>query len=228
MSLFCALALIAAMATQSTAANPESLHIIDRPIRFDAERLRLTVAYRRHHQDPTTSDARITPRMIILHHTGGGSLQSAWATFDPIRAREARPELASAGEVNVSAHYLVDRDGTIYRLMPDSLMARHCIGLNHVAIGIENVGEPERYPLTGAQVTANAALVRNLVRRHPTITHLIGHHEYRRMEGHVYFLERDARYRNHKPDPGFAFMAAVRARLGDLNLSEAPGTHPSK
>ena len=43
-------------------------------------------------------------------------------------------------------------------------MARHCIGLNHVAIGIENVGDGEKLPLTPAQVQADAALVRATAR----------------------------------------------------------------
>ncbi len=222
MSARWALTMVVMFAAHNSAMSPESLKIVDRPIRFDAERIRLTVAYRASHQDPLARNAFITPRMIILHHTGGSSLHSAWATFDQVRAESARPELASTGEVNVSAHYLVDRDGTIYRLMPDSLMARHCIGLNHVAVGIENVGERVKAPLTPAQVTANAALIRLLCARHPSITHLIGHHEYRKMEGHPYFLESDPRYRNQKPDPGTAFMTAVRERVRDLQLSGPP------
>lgn len=162
--------------------------------------------------------------MIILHHTGGGSLSSAWATFDAIRARDARPELAGGGEVNVSAHYLVDRDGTVYRLMPDTLMARHCIGLNHIAIGIENVGDLEHHPLTAAQCRSNAMLIRHLTARFPSISRLIGHHEYRTMEGEPEFLERDPRYRNQKPDPGPRFMADVRARIADLGLQGPPVT----
>ncbi len=35
---------------------------------------------------------------------------------------------------------MVDRDGTRYRLMPETYMARHVIGLNYYSIGIENVG----------------------------------------------------------------------------------------
>jgi N-acetylmuramoyl-L-alanine amidase len=105
--------------------------------------------------------------------------------------------------------------------MPETRMARHCIGLNHLAIGVENVGDGDRYPLTEAQVAANAALVRYLAARHP-ITHLIGHHESRAMEDHPYFLERDDAYRNRKPDPGAAFMREVRARVADLDLAGPP------
>jgi N-acetylmuramoyl-L-alanine amidase len=52
--------------------------------------------------------------MIILHWTGINSLESTWSYFNRTRAEAARSQLAAAGEVNVSAHLLVDRDGTIF------------------------------------------------------------------------------------------------------------------
>jgi N-acetylmuramoyl-L-alanine amidase len=197
------------------------LEIKSRPINFNQERIDLTLAYRRIHQDPQARDVLIQPKMIILHWTGINSLESTWKYFNRIRAEAARPELAAAGEVNVSAHFLVDRDGTIYRLMPETWMARHCIGLNHVAIGIENVGDGQKFPLTQAQVKADAALVRYLKGKYP-IQYLIGHMEYRRMEGTPLFLEQDPKYRNHKPDPGNIFMEKVRKLVNDLKLQPAP------
>jgi hypothetical protein len=203
---------------------PGGFRIKDKFINYDQERIQLTIAYRRLHQNPNTSDVIIEPKMIILHWTAIASFQSTWNYFNQNRAEAAREQLASAGEVNVSAQFLVDRDGTIYRLMPENRMARHCIGLNHIAIGVENVGDGGQFPLTQAQVEADAALVRYLVKKYP-ITHLIGHMEYRRMEGHPYFLERDPKYRNTKPDPGEDFMDKVRARVTDLKLQGPPGGH---
>jgi hypothetical protein len=200
---------------------PGGLRIKNRFINFDQERIQLTLAYRRAHQDPKAGDVIIQPRMIILHWTGIPSFESTWNYFNRTRADAARAELAAAGEVNVSAQFLVDRDGTIYRLMPETWMARHCIGLNHVAIGIENVGDGEKFPLAEAQVRADAALVRYLAGKY-SITHLIGHQEYRRMEGHEYFLELDPKYRNTKPDPGAEFMRRVRALVKDLRLQGPP------
>ena len=202
------------------AAKPE-LKIVDRPMNFDQERIQLTIAYRRIHQDPKASDVIIHPKMIILHWTGISSFDSAWNYFNRARAESEREQLSKAGEVNVSAQFLVDRDGTVYRLMPENWMARHCIGLNHLAIGVENVGDGQKLPLTDAQVKSNAALVRYLAQKYP-ITHLIGHLEYRRMEGHPYFLERDPKYRNQKPDPGAEFMTKVRALVEDLKLEGPP------
>ncbi|HEY6251013.1 MAG TPA: peptidoglycan recognition family protein [Candidatus Angelobacter sp.] len=202
-------------------AASSDLKIVDRPINFDQERIKLTIDYRRIHQDPKISDVIIQPKMIILHWTDVDSLTSAWKYFNRTRAEADRAQLAAAGEVNVSAQFLVDRDGTVYRLMPENWMARHCIGLNHVAIGVENVGNGGKFPLTEAQAQADAALVRYLVKKWP-ITHLIGHMEYRQMEHHSYFLELDPKYRNRKPDPGAEFMKKVRALVGDLNLQGPP------
>lgn len=200
---------------------PGGLRIKNKPINFDQERIQLTIDYRRAHQDSKANDVTIQPRMIILHWTGIASFDSTWKYFNRTRAETARSELAAAGEVNVSAHFLVDRDGTIYRLMPETWMARHCIGLNHVAIGIENVGDGDKSPLTPEQMKADAALVRYLAGRYP-ITHLIGHMEYRRMEGTPYFLELEPKYRNTKPDPGAEFMRRVREQVADLKLQGPP------
>jgi N-acetylmuramoyl-L-alanine amidase len=198
--------------------------IIDRPIRFDAARVKLTLAYRRAHQDKAASDTTITPRVIVLHYTGGRSFQSAWAYFNNLQVEASRKGLAQAGAVNVSAHFVVDRDGTIYRLLPETMMARHVIGLNHVAIGVENVGDGKKYPLTDAQIAADAALVRYLAARHP-ITHLLGHYEAKRMRSHAYYVEKDPAYRDDHDDPGERFMTSVRAKLGDLAL-QGPSAKP--
>jgi N-acetyl-anhydromuramyl-L-alanine amidase AmpD len=182
------------------------------------ERERLTLAYRRAHSDPSATDLTIAPRVIVLHYTAGGSAKGTRSYFDNVRIEASRPELARAGAVNVSSHYVVDRDGTIYRLQPETRFARHCIGLNHIAIGIENVGDEAKYPLTDAQVAADAALVRDLAARFP-ITHLLGHYEVNKFRDNPYYLERDPNYRNDKPDPGVRFMARVREQVADLKLS---------
>lgn len=208
------------VADSKPAAPP--LAVVDRPITYDEARIARTIAYRRAHQDPAASGVEIEPKMIVLHHTGGGSADATWRYFDRPTIEAARKTIADAGDLNVSAQFLVDRDGTILRLMPETSMARHCVGLNHVAIGVENVGDLGEHALTDAQVEADAALVRDLKARFPAITHLIGHHEYLAMEGHPYFVERDPKYRTRKADPGPAFMAKVRARVADLGLEGPP------
>jgi N-acetylmuramoyl-L-alanine amidase len=170
------------------------------------------------HSDRGATDLAIAPRAIVLHYTAGGSAKATRAYFDRPRIEASRRTLARAGAVNVSAHFVVDRDGTIYRLQPETRFARHCVGLNHLAIGIENVGDEDRYPLTDAQVASNAALVRDLAARFP-ITHLLGHHEVSRFRDHAYYVELDRSYKVDKGDPGRVFMAKVRAHVADLGLA---------
>jgi N-acetyl-anhydromuramyl-L-alanine amidase AmpD len=193
------------------------LPVVESPLAWSAERERLTLEYRRLHSDPTATDVAITPTVIVLHYTGGGSAANTMRYFDRLELEEARDQLRKGGAVNVSAHFVVDRDGTIHRLQPETRMARHCIGLNHTAIGIENVGDGDRWPLTDAQVAANAALVRDLAARFP-IELLIGHSESNALRGTPYFVELVKGYRNTKPDPGDEFLRRVRAEVADLGL----------
>ncbi|HEY0480893.1 MAG TPA: peptidoglycan recognition family protein [Kofleriaceae bacterium] len=200
-----------------TAAAADAPPITDAPMAWSAERERLTLAYRRQHSDPDAADLAIDPRVIILHYTASGSAAATRRYFDHVRIEGERAQLAAAGAVNVSSHFVVDRDGTIYQLQPVTRFARHCIGMNHIAIGIENVGDEAKFPLTDAQVAADAALVRYLA-GHYRITHLLGHQEVMRFRDHPYYVERDPAYHNDKPDPGKRFMALVRARVADLRL----------
>lgn len=212
-----ALALVfGVLAAQAASVGALVLH--DRPLPHDAERMELMADYLRAHRTarPLPADdaalVRMQPRAIVLHWTGGPTAASCLRTFGPARL-SGRPELARGGAVNVGAHFLVDRDGTIIRMQPEDRAARHAIGLNHVAIGVENVGDGARWPLTPAQRAANVRLIEHLRVRFPQITHLLGHHEVHRMRGDPLFEEADAGYANRKADPGAAFMAAVRAEL---------------
>lgn len=192
--------------------------IVDRPITFDQTRIELTREYIRHHYGIVTDDISIVPKAIVVHWTATPSLKGTWRGFNRVRLRASRRHLVRGGELNVSAHFLVDRDGTIYRLMSETQMARHCIGLNYDAIGIENIGGGKKVPLTGAQRSANVWLIRYLANKHKTIKYLLGHMEWKHFEGSPLFREKDATYRNAKQDPGKPFMNALRSRLADLKL----------
>ena len=152
------------------------------------------------------------------------SFDKSFNRLKPEKLLSDRKDIAKASLLNVSAHYLVARDGTIYRLMPDNRMARHVIGLNYSTIGVENVGGKDNKAddLTPAQLKANIALVKYLKKKYPTIKYLIGHHEYRRMEKTKYWLEKDKGYRTVKADPGDRFMSDVRKAVKPLGLKEPP------
>ncbi len=194
--------------------------IIDKPIDFSVNRIDGTKKYIKTHYGLDVKDITIDPKIIVLHWTAVPTLEGSFDRLKPEKLLTDRKDIAAAGAVNVSAHFLVDRDGTIYRLMPENMMARHIIGLNYFSIGIENVGGKgdKTEDLTKAQVEANAYLVRYLKNKYPKIEYLMGHHEYFMMKKSSYWLERDPNYFTHKNDPGDKFMSEVRSRVKDLHL----------
>ncbi len=158
----------------------------------------------------------------MLHWTAINDFDSCFALFNRETLGGSRPDLDKAGELNVSIHYLVDRNGKVYQLMPDTLMARHCIGLNYSSIGVENVGgENSIDNMTDEQIEANILLVKYLKEKYPSIEYLIGHYEYRKFENNPLWLEKDSTYRTEKVDPGERFMREVRNGVADLKLKYA-------
>ncbi len=192
--------------------------IINKPIQFGKTRISLTRQYRCKHYKLCTKSIKIVPRMIVLHWTAEPTLQQAYQTLYPATL-SGRSDIEKASTLNVSAHYLVARNGVIYKLMPDNWMARHVIGLNYLAIGIENVGGTGGHQnLTPAQVNANVYLIRMLKHKYPSIKYLIGHSEYRQFRNTPLWKETDPDYITSKIDPGPKFMHQVRKRVKCLDL----------
>ena len=189
--------------------------IIDRPISFDEQRIKLTLEYLASHYGIIQEYPTILPRMVVVHWTAIPTMEATFNTFNPSTLSNNRSDIQSAGALNVSSQFLVDTDGTIYRLMPETTMARHVIGLNHCAIGIENVGPGADGKLTLAQLESNVILINYLQKKYP-IKFVIGHYEYQNFVGHPLWLEKDAGYRTEKVDPGIEFMEALRKQIGLL------------
>jgi N-acetylmuramoyl-L-alanine amidase len=89
---------------------------------------------------------------VVVHCTES-SLASTLEEFQKSQGRQ------------VSAHYVIDRNGDIYQLVEDSERANHCRGANQSSIGIEHVGR-ETDPLTDAQAASSAALIRWLIEQY--------------------------------------------------------------
>lgn len=112
--------------------------------------------------------------MLVLHYTG-------------MTSREAAIERLCDPDARVSAHYLVEENGTIWRLVPERLRAFHVglscwegeCNLNAVSLGIEivNPGHDWGYrPFPDAQMTAVELLCRDLIRRYAIPPHrIVGH-----------------------------------------------------
>lgn len=195
--------------------------IIDKPINFDEQRITLTKEYLSQRYNLEQDSPDIVPKMIVLHWTVIPTLEESMDAFMNATLPNWRPDIKNVSGLNVSAHFLVDQDGTIYQLMPETTMARHVIGLNHCSIGVENVGGAADLPLTKAQLKSNIWLVNYLATKY-NISYLIGHYEYQNFEGHPLWLEVDEGYRTVKTDPGEDFMKKVRKASKKFNFKPIP------
>ena len=114
------------------------------------------------------------PDLVILHYTGMETAQAALARLCDPAAR-------------VSAHYLIDEAGTLYRLVDEAERAWHAgrsawegeSDVNSRSIGIElhNPGHEFGYrPFPEAQIACLIALLQQIVSRHQIRPwHILGH-----------------------------------------------------
>lgn len=103
--------------------------------------------------------------MLVLHYTG---MQNAEAALARLRDPETK----------VSAHYLIDEDGTLYRLVPEERRAWHAgisawegeRNVNGCSIGIELVNPGHEFAYRAfpePQMAALVRLARAILTRHP-------------------------------------------------------------
>ena len=148
----------------------------------------------------------IIPRAVVVHWTAGGTLESNRDFFCAADRGD--------GTLNVASQFLCGRDGTMWRLMPETKFARHAIGYNHCAIGIENVGGYDgQEDLTEAQLDANVRLIKYLHAKYPTIEYVFGHYQQVAARASGLYIELVEGYRSIKTDPGKIFMRGLRERL---------------
>lgn len=212
--------IVPAAITRQVTTDSAGITIIEKPLDYTKRREELSLDYLKTRHNITQDYPSIKPVMVVLHFTDGGSVKSTYEYFNHDEIEAARTFNRSKSLLNVSSHYLIDRDGTIYHLIPDTLFARHIIGLNYCAIGVENIGSAKN-PLTDEQVKANAGLVRYLCKKYP-IQFMIGHGEYGVFRNSSWWKETDPTYFTGKDDPGTAFLVNVRKLLSDLKLKSKP------
>jgi len=142
-----------------------------RPIPFGQRRRAQMAAYSARHYGTWTW--RLTdPKAIVEHYTAGLTFQGAWNTF----ASNAPHD----GELpGTCAHFVIDRDGTIYQLVPLGTRCRHAVGMNATSIGIEHVGTSDAMVLGDrAQMRSSLRLTLWLMQTfHIAIRNVIGHNE---------------------------------------------------
>jgi len=112
--------------------------------------------------------------ILVLHYTGMRNAEEALARLcDPA--------------AKVSAHYTIDRDGTVYRHVDEARRARHAgvsywageRDVNGRSIGIELVNPGHEFgyiPFAEAQIAALIELAHGILLRHPIPRHrVLGH-----------------------------------------------------
>ncbi len=114
----------------------------------------------------------VEPSIILLHYTGMETMQAA-------KDRLTDPE------IEVSAHYLIDEDGTVYDLVAEDKRAWHAgvsywgheTDINSHSIGIEIVNRGHEFgyhAFPDVQMQSVATLCREIMSRHD-IAHVLGH-----------------------------------------------------
>lgn len=116
-------------------------------------------------QSPNRSSRNGAAINMVVMHCTEASLASTLNTFKD----------GSPNGRQVSAHYVIDRNGDIYQMVLDGERANHCKGANSNSIGIEHVATKSQ-ALTQAQTALSAALLRWLLRQYDISgTRVFGH-----------------------------------------------------
>ena len=156
--------------------------------------------------------AGATIDMLILHYTGMDSAAAALMRMCDAAAR-------------VSAHYMIDEDGTVYRLVDEAMRAWHAGAsswrgagnINDRSIGIELVNPGHEFgyrPFPAPQMTALTGLCGEILARHPIPpANLLGHSDVAP---------------SRKQDPGelFDWQALAAAGIGLWPAAETAGGGP--
>ncbi len=193
---------------------PSRPAIVQKPIPFGPQRQAETERYAIRHYGLHTWRL-VHPHVIVEHYTASTSFASAWNTF-----AADRPDVELNELPGTCAHFVIDRDGTIYQLVPLDTICRHTVGLNWTAIGIEHVGTSDAEILHDpAQLKASLRLTLWLMHRYGiSLPNVIGHAESLMSP---YHRERYAPWRcQTHADWQHADMVTYRAKLAALAKSE--------
>lgn len=164
------------------------------------------------HDQPLSYVMRLQARdiadvdLVVIHCTELPDLASARAYGERI--------VHASGTGN-SGHYYVDRDGSVFRYVPDARIAHHVRGHNQHSIGIElvNTGRyPDWFdarrqmmsePYPAAQIDALLALLAHLRGSLPNLQYIAGHEDLD--TGSVAASDDPSRQVRRKLDPGPLF-----------------------
>jgi N-acetylmuramoyl-L-alanine amidase len=222
------LALLVVAAVTAEAATVPRPRIVWKPIPFGAKRRAEMAAYSQRHYG-FRRWRLVHPHVIVEHFTASSTFSSAYYTF-----YSDEPDSATHQFPNVCAHFIIDKDGTIYQLVNLKTMCRHTVGLNWTSIGIEHVGWSDGEILRNPrEIGASLRLTLWLVQRfHIKLQNVIGHNESLSSPYHHELIP-SFRCQTHG-DWTYPDMTVYRSRLRRLarrygiNLGRLPKQRPSQ
>ncbi len=200
-------ALVAAL----LAFSPPAIHQWYIP--FPQKRKNEMVAYARRHYGIDSYLLR-NPKVIVEHVAVAPSAAATRNAFVPDQPDPELHELPGT-----CAHFVVDRNGAIYQLVPLTIMCRHTVGLNYTAIGIEHAGYTDRDVLGNSrELAASLRLTAWLRCRYGIkLQNVIGHAE---SLSSPYHHENVARLRTQTHgDMQHASMQVYRRKLAALSCN---------
>ncbi|MBR0936887.1 YARHG domain-containing protein [Bradyrhizobium jicamae] len=205
------------------------LEINDKPIEFEALRIKLTQEYIKKHYGIALKSIELAPdsiKMLVVHRSDTSSV----ASFIESVRKSILPgtqefEDDETADVNMSTHYVIGPKGNIYSLMKDFQIARHSIGLDRSSIGITVVGTSAD-ALSDKQAIATAMLIRYLKRKYGEVTWLVSDKEIGGFQNSPLWEERLPFTIDPRRDPGATFMAQLRSYVADLKFESAPNPPP--
>jgi beta-N-acetylhexosaminidase len=195
----------------NAAAGAPKPTIVQKPIKFGSKRKAEMAAYSKRHYGDNTYLLK-NPKVIVEHYTATNSFSAAYNTFN-----SDTPDVELHELPGTCAHFIIDRDGTIYQLVKTTIRCRHTVGLNYTAIGIEHVGTSDASVMNDAkQLQASLRLTRWLrCTNGIKVKNVIGHNE---SLGSPYHHENVARLRNQTHgDMTHATMQRYRKLLSQFS-----------
>lgn len=174
--------------------------------------------FQRHYRDPRV---RFRPTMIVMHYTVTDDAEAVWEGF----ARGGRMDAGDYGMIfgHVSVQLMVDKDGTVYQLLPLDWRCTGAYGVNHVALSIEMIAANEKDLLSRPrQVWSSICLVRYLMRRFDIpLSKVVSHNDVSigRLVLPEYLDYADSKWPYGYPpqffryDPGMTYMAWLKTVL---------------
>jgi N-acetylmuramoyl-L-alanine amidase len=151
----------------------------------------------------STGQPRLQPiNMVVIHSTGGPTCnaktgQVIWVKSGTLAANmrfiEAHPQLG--------IHYMIDRDGSLVRSVPEGQIAHHVFGHSAHSIAIELINDGDGIdPYPEAQLSAVTALIQDIAKRRGISRQGVKRHS--DLDVGVMPCDRSKR---RKVDPGAAF-----------------------